>query len=180
MLAPEVHELGSYSVDLAAQEERMTRELSHRLLRRLSASEGTNMIEAAIITPLLLVVTFAIIDFGVLLYVNLALANGVSVATRFGVPGNTMPGLSREASMRAAMRSNTPTLTLDDAAFSFSHMGAGGGPWVAGAGGPNDIEKLRVDYTYHLMTPFLRPLFTNGEINFRVESAMKNEGLFTQ
>ncbi len=155
-------------------------DFSGRLLRRLSASEGTNMIEAAIITPLLLVVTFAIIDFGVLLYVNLALANGVSLATRFGVPGSTMPGLSREASMRAAMRSNTPTLTLDDAAFTFSHMGMGGGPWVAGAGGPNDIEKLQVDYTYHLMTPFLRPLFTNGEVNFRVESAMKNEGLFTQ
>ena len=158
----------------------MTRELSRRLFRRLSASDGTNMIEAAIITPLLLVVTFAIVDFGVLLYVNLALANGVSLATRYGVPGNTMPGLSREGSMRAAMRTNTPTLTLDDAAFSFSHMGAGGGAWIAGAGGPSDIEKLRVDYTYHLMTPILRPLFPGGQITFRVESAMKNEGLFTQ
>jgi hypothetical protein len=158
----------------------MTRDLSHRLFRRLSASEGTNVIEAAIITPLLLIVTFAIVDFAVLLYVHLALANGVSLATRYGVPGNTMPGLSREASMKAAMRDNTPTLTLDDAAFTFSHMGAGGGGWVAGAGGPSDVEKLRVDYTYHLMTPFLKPLFPNGEINFRVESAMKNEGLFTQ
>ena len=82
------------------------------------------MIEAAILTPLLLVVTFAIVDFAVLLYVHLALANGVSQATRFGVPGNTMPGLSREGSMMAAMRDNTPTLTLDDAAFSFSHMAA--------------------------------------------------------
>lgn len=158
----------------------MKRDVSDRLFRRLSASEGTNMIEAAILTPLLLIVTFAIVDFAVLLYVHLALANGVSQATRYGVPGNTMPGLSREGSMRAAMRDNTPTLTLDDAAFSFSHMGAGGGAWVAGPGGPSDVEKLRVDYTYHLMTPFLRPLFPNGEINFRVESAMKNEGLFTQ
>lgn len=158
----------------------MKRDLSRRLFRRLNASEGTNMIEAAILTPLLLVVTFAIVDFGVLLYVNLALANGVSLATRYGVTGTTMGGLSRENSMRAAMRDNTPTLTLDDAAFSFSHMAAGGGAWIAGAGGPDDVEKLRVDYTYRLMTPFLRPLFTNGEVNFRVESAMKNEGLFTQ
>jgi len=158
----------------------MKRDLSHRLFRRLSASEGTNMIEAAIITPLLLIVSFAIVDFAVLLYVHLALANGVSLATRYGVPGNTMGGLSRENSMRAAMRDNTPTLTLDDAAFSFSHMAAGGGAWIAGAGGPDDIEKLRVDYTYHLMTPFLRPLFPDGEITFRAESAMKNEGLFTQ
>lgn len=158
----------------------MKRDLSHRLFRRLSASEGTNMIEAAIITPLLLIVSFAIVDFAVLLYVHLALANGVSLATRYGVPGNTMGGLSRENSMRAAMRDNTPTLTLDDAAFTFSHMAAGGGPWIAGAGGPDDVEKLRVDYTYQLMTPFLKPLFPNGEITFRAESAMKNEGLFTQ
>ena len=158
----------------------MNRDLSGRLLRRLSASEGTNVIEAAILIPLLLVVTFAIIDFGVSCMCNLALANGVSQATRYGVPGTTMPGLSRESSMRAAMRSNTPNLTIDDAAFTFSHMAADGGPWIAGAGGPDDIEKLRVDYTYRLMTPFLRPLFLNGEVNFRVESAMKNEGLFTQ
>ncbi len=158
----------------------MKRDFSGRLLSRLRASEGTNVIEAAILTPLLLVVTFAIMDFAVLLYVHLALANGVSQATRYGVTGTTMGGLSREGSMMAAMRDNTPTLTLDDAAFSFSHMGPTGGAWVAGAGGPDDIEKLRVDYTYHLMTPFLRPLFPNGEINFRVESAMKNEGLFTQ
>ena len=158
----------------------MKRDFSRRLSRRLKASDGTNVIEAAILTPLLLVVTFAIADFAVLLYVHLALANGVTNATRFGVPGNSMPGLSREASMMAAMRDNTPTLTLDDAAFSFSHMGAGGGAWVAGAGGPSDIEKLRVDYTYHLMTPFLRPLFPGGQVTFRVESAMKNEGLFTQ
>ena len=138
------------------------------------------MIEAAIITPLLLIVTFAIVDFGVLLYVHLALANGVSLATRYGVPGNVMPGMSREASIRTAMRNNTPTLTLDDSAFTFSHMAPGGGSWAAGTGGPNDIEKLTVQYTYRLMTPFLKPLFTNGEINFRVESAMKNEGLFQQ
>ena len=171
---------GDTAWNRAGQEKRMKRDFSDRLFRRLSASEGTNMIEAAIITPLLLIGSFAIVDFAVLLYVHLALANGVSLATRYGVPGNTMPGLSRENSMRAAMRDSTPTLTLDDAAFSFSHMGPGGGGWVAGTGGPNDVEKLRVDYTYHLMTPVLQPLFPYGEINFIVESAMKNEGLFTQ
>ena len=28
------------------------------------------------------------------------------------------------------------------------------------------------------MTPLIRPFFTDGEINVRVESAMKNEGRF--
>jgi hypothetical protein len=158
----------------------MTREVLRRVIRRSCRSEGTSMIEAAIITPLLLVVTFAIVDFAALLYVHLALANGVTLATRYGVPGNVMPGQSREGSIRMAMRQNTPTLTLDDSAFTFSHMAPSGGGWMSGTGGPSDIEKLTVQYTYHLMTPFLKPLFPNGEITFTVESAMKNEGLFAQ
>lgn len=157
----------------------MKRNFLHRVVKRLSDSKGTNMIEAAIITPLLLIVSFATMDFAIMLYVHLALANGVSQATRYIVPGTMMPGLSREGTIRAAMRDNTPTITLDDAAFTFSHMSAGGGSWVAGTGGPNDVEKLTVEYTYELITPFLKPLFPGGHINFRVESAMKNEGLFT-
>ena len=45
------------------------------------------MLEAAIITPLLLLLTFSIVDFGALFYVYLALENGVSQATRYGVTG---------------------------------------------------------------------------------------------
>ena len=122
----------------------MTRYLSRRVFKRLSDSEGTNLVEAAIITPLLLLVTFAIVDFSALLYVFLALQSGVSQASRYGVTGNVQTGLSREDSIRSAMRQNTPTLTLSDGAFTFSHLS--GGLWVGGAGGPGDIEKVAVDY----------------------------------
>jgi Flp pilus assembly protein TadG len=158
----------------------MTRYLSRRVFRRLSNSEGANLLEAAIITPLLLLVTFAIVDFGALLYVHLALQNGVAQASRYGVTGNVMAGFSRENSIRAAMRQNTPNLTLNDNAFTFSHLSPGGGGWVGGTGAPNDIEKVTIDYNWQIMTPVLRPFFTNGEINFRVESSMKNESRFQQ
>jgi len=48
------------------------------------------LIEAALITPLLMLLTFATIDFAALFYVYLALENGVSEATRFAVTGNQM------------------------------------------------------------------------------------------
>ena len=81
--------------------------------------------EAALITPLLLMLTLSMIDFGVLFYrVAGALENGVSQATRCGVTGNSSPGLSREDSIKVAMRNATPTLTIPDGAIAFQPPGA--------------------------------------------------------
>ena len=140
------------------------------------------MLEAAIITPLLLLLTFSIVDFGALFYVYLALENGVSQATRYGVTGNVMPDpsdpatpLSRVDSIKTAMRQATPTLTINDADFAFSHRPMGGGAWLGGVGGPNEIEKVTVNYTWTLFCPMLWPFFPNGQINLTVDSVMKNE-----
>ena len=155
------------------------------LLARARDTRGTNLLEAAIMTPLLLLLTFSIVDFGALFYVYLALENGVSQATRYGVTGNVMPdptnpssNLSRIDSIKAAMRTATPTLTIPDSAFTFNHMAVGGSSWVAGTGGPGDVEKLTVDYTWDILTPIMRPFFTGGQIHFTVDSAMKNEARF--
>ena len=61
------------------------------MLARARDTRGTNLLEAAIMTPLLVMLTFSIVDFGALFYVYLALENGVSQATRYGVTGNVMP-----------------------------------------------------------------------------------------
>jgi hypothetical protein len=156
-----------------------------RIFRRLGGTAGSNLVEAALITPLLLLVTFAIVDFAGIFYVYLALENGVSQASRYGVTGNQMddpmnPGtsLSRVDSIKAAMRDSTPTLTLPDSAFAFSHLEPGGNVWIAGIGNEDDVDRVTVTYTWDLMTPLLRPFFTNGQIVLSVDSAMKNEGRF--
>jgi len=136
------------------------------------------MIEAAIITPLLLVLTFSIVDFGAVFYVYLALENGVSQATRYGVTGNQSPGLSREDSIKVAMKNATPTLTIPDTAITFSYLAPGDPTWHAGAGGPNDVQKLTVHYSWTMLTPFVRALFPGGAVMLTVESAMKNEPRF--
>jgi Flp pilus assembly protein TadG len=155
------------------------------VLKGLRNDAGANLLEAAIVTPLLLLLTFAIIDFASLFYAYLALENGVSVASRFAVTGNLMddpdnPGssLSRVDSIKTAMRTATPTLTIPDGAFTFEHMSPGGTSWVGGTGAPNDIEKVTVDYTWDIMTPLIRPFFTDGQFHIRVESSMKNEARF--
>ena len=154
-----------------------------RILRRLRDTSGTSIVEAAIITPLLLLLTLSIVDFGVLFYVYLALENGVSQATRFAVTGNLMddpsnPGtnLSRDDSIKLAMRQATPTLTIPDSAFTFSSMDPGGAGWSAGSGGPNQLAKVSVNYSWTFINPMLWAFFTGGQITLNVESAMKNEG----
>ena len=153
------------------------------LVRRLRDTAGTSMLEAAMITPLLLLLTLSIVDFGALFYVYLALENGVSQATRYGVTGNAMAdplnpanNLSHDDSIKLAMRQATPTLTIPDSAFTFSHMAMGGAGWTGGSGGANELAKVTVGYTYQFMNPLLWPFFPGGQITLSVESAMKNEG----
>jgi len=152
----------------------MPRCAADRLSRRLRSAKGQSMVEAAIIVPLLLLVTFAIIEFGVLFYVNLALENGVSQAVRYGITGGAMSGMTRQASIESVMRTATPTLTIADGDFHFSHLS--GGAWVSGLGGPGDVEKLTVIYTHRVLV--LRPLFPSGYVQLSVESSMKNEDRF--
>jgi Flp pilus assembly protein TadG len=150
--------------------------IRRRRFGRLRSSRGSTLVEAALITPLLLLLTFSIVDFGALLYIYLSLESGVSQATRYAITGAQSPGLTREQSIMAAMRQATPTMTLDDGAFSFSHMRPNTSTWVQGsAGGADDIGRLTVTYTWNIMTPLIRPFFTGGQANVRVESAMKNE-----
>ncbi len=153
-----------------------------RNIRRLSDDKGANLVEAAIITPLLLLLTLGIVDFSAMFYSYLALEHGVSQATRYAVTGQEMSTggapIGREASIKAAMRESTPTLTIPDGAFSFSFMPLNGTSWSSGLGGPNDVGRVTVTYTWNFMTPLVRPFFTNGQVNLRVQSTMKNEVAF--
>lgn len=153
----------------------MTGHLLHRVLRRLKGAEGTNLVEAALVLPMVLLTTFAIVDFASLFYAYTALENGVSLATRYGVTGQVAGQASREDSIRDAMREATPTLTIPDDAFTFTHIPAGASAWVGGVGGPNDIGRVRVDLTWPLFTPLVSAMFTDGEFTLTAESVMKNE-----
>jgi hypothetical protein len=153
-----------------------------RNVRRLSDSKGANLVEAAIITPLLLLLTLAIVDFASMFYGYLALEHGVSQATRLAITGQTLSGpsgaMNRQESIKYRMRQSTPTLTIPDSAFSFSFMAPGASSWSGGVGGPGDVGRVTVDYNWQFMTPLVRPFFAGGRVNLRVTSTMKNEAVF--
>ena len=108
----------------------MSRYLRRRLFARLRNRDGATMLEAALITPLLLLLTFSIMEFASILYCHLALQNGAAQATRFAVTGNVSGTMSRVDSIKDAFRRATPTLTVPDSGFTFSHLAVGGGAFV--------------------------------------------------
>ena len=141
---------------------------------RWKSSKGANLVETAMIIPLFLLLTFAIIDFATLFCVYLALENGVSQATRYAVTGqfaNDPDPIIRVQAIRTAMRQATPTLTISDGAFNFYNVTKA----ALGTGGPNDVIRVTVNYSWTAFTPLIRPFFTNGQIQLRVSSTMKNE-----
>lgn len=152
-----------------------------RIAEKWKPTKGANLVETAMVIPLLLLLTFAVIDFSSVLYAYLALENGVSQATRYAVtgqqmndPNNAGQKLSREQSVRSAMRAATPTLSIGDGCFQFYNLTKG----ISGAGGPSDVIRVTVNYDWTAFTPLIRPIF-NGQIRLTVQSTMKNESFPT-
>ena len=56
----------------------MKRYCTSRLVRRLKDSRGANIVEMALVLPLLFLLTFSIVDFASMFYAYLALENGVT------------------------------------------------------------------------------------------------------
>ena len=134
------------------------------------------------VTPLLLMLTFGIVDFASLFYVYVSMESGISQATRFAVTGATKedpdnPGtpMGREGTIKAAMADAAPTLDINAMTFSFTHMVPGSSSWASGAGGPGDIGRVSVEYSWEPLTPILAPFLTDGKMTLHVESAMKIE-----
>ena len=153
----------------------MRHTLRAHALNVLGNVRGVNLIEAAIVTPLLLLLMFSIADFSLLFVCWLSLHNGASQATRYAVTGRTSGILTQEASIKKAMRDATPLFAIPDESFSFSHMTPGSADWTDGIGAPGDIGRVTIDYTWTMVTPLVRPFFTDGQIRFVVDSTMKNE-----
>jgi Flp pilus assembly protein TadG len=145
--------------------------MSSHSRRRRPASRGAALAEVGIIISLLLIVTFSVLDFAGLFWTFLAFQNGVSQATRYAVTGNSMTGLTRDQSIRLAMRNSTPGFTIADADFTFYNVSQNS----SGTGGPNDIIQVTVVHNWPLYTPGMRAFFTNATVTIRASATMKNE-----
>jgi hypothetical protein len=89
-------------------------------------------------------------------------------------PDNPGEYLSRVESAVAKVQSLAPGLNVDQSNLTIT------GPNGPGdAGGPGDVITLRVSYDINLLTPIIKPLFTDGIHHYTVAIVTQNE-LFEQ
>jgi Flp pilus assembly protein TadG len=157
-----------------------------RLRRRQS---GAAAVEFALVAMLFITVLLAVVEVGMMLWVNMSMQYAVREAVRCGVTGNlSCPGVSgtqanQYAAVVASLRANSMGLydTVTSDANVHAWTVASDGSYQAlnlpassiGTGG--QIVVVEVDCRWPLLTPVFQAFFAQGEYDFRVGATMKNE-----
>ncbi len=139
---------------------------------------GSTLVEAALVLPLLLLLLFAILEFGRLFYTKITVENATRQAGRFAVTGNVKenpeaPGknLPRQEAIRDYLIEHAPGVSIDRARIVLE---------PADGGGPGQSVTIRVEHTFEFVTPLIGTLFEGGAFDFRYSTTMKNEPVFTE
>ena len=148
--------------------------------------KGAALVEFALVAPLFFLVLFAIIEFGYLYWANLSMQHAVREGARYavvtGVTGFTAPSPTpaeqRCAAVVQEIRNNSmgfydkvsPVVSFRtvDAAGNVVNIGSG-------CGAASQIIVIHLDCTLPLITPIIRPFFTDGNYRFAVSATMRNE-----
>ncbi len=149
---------------------------------------GGTLVEFALAASVLFSTLIAIADFGQLFWTNLTLQHAVREGARYAVTGNsslaTTPKAAdarcqaaiakiREQSMglfdRVSAKVQFKTVDPSKATDNVAAIGSGS-CYRAG-----EIIVVQVDAVAPVMSPFLRPLFPQGQYAFSVSTTMRNE-----
>jgi Flp pilus assembly protein TadG len=155
-------------------------------LRTIRGSKGVTIMEFSLVLPLLLVLIFTIVDFGIYSFI----AHTVQFATREGVrlalvgrtvtdPNGNM--LTREASIiqtiddkaRIAVSPSNLQISIFPVEADFSDPV--GWQNTQDAGGPGNYMRVRTVYQYKFVTPLLAALVPNGKLSIRAQATYRNE-----
>ena len=139
--------------------------------RRHRGSLGQALVESSIVVLLMIVLSFTIFDFGHFFWALLTFQHAVSTGTRFAVTNSELPDMSRDESIRHAIKEATPGFAVDNDDISFYNVTADS----PGAGGPNDVVRVTVEHDFSFLTPGIEHLFEGGRLRFQVSSTMRNE-----
>lgn len=106
-----------------------------RLLAR--SSRGQSLVELALVTPILIILVFGIIDFGVGLYSWITLTNAAREGARLGSLQGT------EAEVVALVRDRAANLDQSDLTVAVTNA----------EGDPGEPIRVEANYRYDLLTP---------------------------
>lgn len=143
----------------------------HSLRRFSRSTRGQGLVEFALVMPIVLFLFFGVYEFGRFYFSRLTLQHAVSEAARFAVTGRSLAGhdgnsMSRTQSIVSVISENAKELDLDVDRITID---------PADAGGPGDVVRVKAEFTFKFLIPGYAQMFPDGELEFEVSTAMKNE-----
>lgn len=132
---------------------------------------GQALVEFTLVLPLLLVLFFSIIEFSLFFYTRIALRHVVRESARFAVTGNFLTDsagtpMTRAQSIQHMILAGAPGITIIPANITLT---------PAGGGGPGEVVRIAVSYTYNAKLPPFRLFFPSGRLMINVATVTKNE-----
>ena len=146
------------------------------LWRKSRSEDGDTVVEFALTFLVFISLTFAVVDFGHLFFVEMEVQHAIQDAARYGSTGNHLPdpnnpgnALSRASSIIGTLESEVPGVNLSNIQISSLNGGLGSG------GGPGDMLTVSTTVNMPLFTPLIARLFPNGQYTFKASITVKNE-----
>jgi Flp pilus assembly protein TadG len=142
-----------------------------RSVQRGRDVSGQALVEFTMVLPLLLMLFFGIIEFGLYFYTRVSLRHVVRESARFAITGNTLTDstgtpMSRAKSIESKILSGAPAIHLTPANITMT---------PADGGGPGQVVQINVNYDYTAKLPPFSLLFPNGRLRIKVGTVTKNE-----
>jgi hypothetical protein len=149
-------------------------------------TRGIALIEFAFVFPFLLILFFSIIDFGIYFLDQHTLQFATREGARVGLVGRQLTGgngvpMSREASIittiqqYAAIAINPANVAISIYPINADLTDPVGWKGLQDAGSPGAIMRVRVQYNYKFITPFVGQVMNNGALMIQAEATYKNE-----
>ena len=141
--------------------------------------KGQSTIEFALTALLLLTILLSVAELAMMFYVNLTMQHAVRQGTRLAITGP--PGDRRSQLVQRikdssnglydknALPRKDPTVSVLTPTKGFDNYS------VAETGKPGDIIIVSLTYAWPLLTPALKPAFSDGRYTFTVRATMRNE-----
>lgn len=139
---------------------------------------GLETVEMAILLPVFLLLLFATIDFGRLMFTQTTLQHAIREGGRFGVTGDRLPNpddprslQSRTDSIRSVVNKAATGVNVEPAGISISSTRGG----ASNAGGPGDTLTIAMNYRFVFITPLVGQFFDDGAYTITVSTSFRNE-----
>lgn len=132
---------------------------------------GQALVEFTMVLPLLLMLFFGIMEFGIYFYTRISLRHVVRESARFAITGNVLNDstgtpMTRAKSVERMILTGAPSVQLTPANITMT---------PADGGGPGQVVRIDVQYPYTAKLPPFSLLFPHGQLMIKVGTVTRNE-----